>query len=100
MLATAALTRPAGAAAQSWPEVKCALYQQEWSETLARRGSRGLSPEFIASQQAFIASGCTDQGHVCPRSPEELDLANIMTIRAMNGGTASTFLPFACAKRD
>lgn len=82
--------------AQTWPELKCAHYQASWSEALQRRGKGGLSPAFLASHEAFIASGCTDQGHVCPRSDEELALANLMTIKSMNARTASTFLPFAC----
>ena len=48
--------------------------------------------------EAFIASGCTRQGNVCPRSAEELDLANMMVVAAMNAGTASTFPPFACRR--
>ena len=32
------------------------------------------------------------------RSAEELDLANVMVILAMNVGTASTFPPFSCRK--
>jgi hypothetical protein len=88
---------PAGAqSAQSWPEVKCARYKKAWTDALARRGGRGLSEDFIASHEAFLASGCTARANVCPRSAEELDLANVLTVLAMNAGTASTFLPFAC----
>lgn len=83
---------------RSWSEVKCERYAKAWSEALARRGRTGLSPEFIARHEAFLAAGCTTQGDVCPRSKEELDLANILVILAMNAGTASTFLPFACRK--
>lgn len=86
------------AQAQTWPEVKCTRYKAALSEALSRRGTAGLSSDFLASHDAFIASGCTTQGHVCPRSNAELDLANIMTIQAMNFGTASTFLPFACPR--
>jgi hypothetical protein len=82
----------------TWPEVKCARYTKSWTEALARRGTQGLSPEFLASHEAFLASGCTAQADVCARSPQELELANIMVIRAMNAGTASTFLPFTCRK--
>lgn len=92
------IAAPSGGKAQTWAEVKCARYKEAWSETLKRRGTRGLSQDFVASHEAFIATGCTTQGHVCPRSTEEIDLANIMTIHAMNAGTASTFLPFACPK--
>ncbi|MBM6594661.1 hypothetical protein [Microvirga pudoricolor] len=83
--------------AQSWPEVKCARYKDAWIEALKRFGTKGLSQDFIATHEAFLASGCTS-GDVCPRSAEELDLANVMVIRAMNAGTASTFPPFRCRK--
>jgi hypothetical protein len=83
---------------ESWPEVKCQRYKQAWSEALARRGTQGLGQEFLDRHEAFLASGCTARADVCPRSPQELDLANIMVILAMNAGTASTFPPFFCRK--
>jgi len=83
---------------QSWPEVKCARYRKAWSDAVAHRGTKGLSQEFIERHEAFLASGCTAKGDVCPRSAEELDLANMMVVAAMNAGTASTFPPFACRK--
>ena len=84
--------------APSWTEVKCARYRKAWTDALARRGEQGLGREFVERHEAFLASGCTVRADVCPRSPEELDLANILTILAMNAGTASTFLPFACRR--
>ena len=84
--------------AESWPAVKCERYGKAWTEALTRRGRAGLSPEFIARHETFLASGCTIQGDVCPRSKEELDFANVLVVMAMNAGTASTFLPFACRK--
>jgi hypothetical protein len=83
---------------KSWPEVKCERYGNAWTEALTRRGRQGLSPEFVERHEAFLASGCTARADVCPRSTEELDLANIMVVAAMNAGTASTFPPFACRK--
>lgn len=103
-LLSAAATCPAGTAVaqesgpQSWPEVKCARYRTAWSEALARRGTQGLGQEFLDRHEAFLASGCSTAADVCPRSAEELELANIMVIQAMNAGTASTFPPFACRK--
>ncbi|HEV2565018.1 MAG TPA: hypothetical protein VGU19_08035 [Microvirga sp.] len=87
-----------GTDAQSWPEIKCARYRKAWSDALAHRGTKGLGKEFIARHEAFLASGCTAKGDVCPRSAEELDLANMMVVAAMNAGTASTFPPFSCRK--
>ena len=83
---------------QSWSKVKCERYKKTWSDALARRGTRGLGGDFLDSHEAFLASGCTARADVCPRSAEELDLANVLVVAAMNAGTASTFLPFACRK--
>jgi hypothetical protein len=83
---------------KTWPEVKCERYGKAWSEALARRGTKGLGQDFIERHEAFLASGCTARADVCPRSSEELDMANIMVVAAMNAGTASTFPPFACRK--
>ncbi|WP_445500920.1 hypothetical protein [Microvirga sp. G4-2] len=90
-----------GACAQepSWPEVKCARYKKAWSEALSRMGKTGLGHEFLDRHEFFLASGCATQADVCPRSTEELALANMMVVAAMNAGTASTFPPFACKKR-
>jgi hypothetical protein len=84
---------------KTWPEVKCDRYKQAWSEAV-RRGwtRRGVGQEFIDRHDAFLASGCTGPADVCPRSNEEIELANVLTIAAMNAGTASTFLPFACRR--
>src|SRR5918998_1386948 len=81
--------------APGWPEVKCARYKQAWADALARRGRRGLGQEFLGRHEAFLASGSTARDDVCPRSAEELDLANVLVIAAMNAGTASSFLLFA-----
>jgi hypothetical protein len=83
---------------QSWTEQKCARYRRAWTDVQARRGVQGIGQEFLGKHEAFLASGCTAKVDVCPRSPEELDLANLLTVAAMNAGTASTFLPFACRK--
>ncbi len=84
--------------AESWSAVKCERYGKAWTQALAKRGRTGLGPEFIARHEAFLAAGCTTQGDVCPRSKEELDLANILVLMAMNENMGSTFLPFACRK--
>lgn len=83
---------------QSWSEVKCARYKKAWADALARRGTQGLGKEFLDNHEAFLASGCMVKTDVCPRSAEELDIANMMVVAAMNAGTASTFPPFACRK--
>ena len=80
----------------SWPQEKCRRYAIAWSDLLARRGRRDLSPDFLESHGRFLASGCAEGRNVCPRSGGELEIANMLTVAAMNAGTASTFLPFAC----
>jgi len=90
--------RPASAQEPSWAEVKCARYRRAWSEALTRQGRQGLSQDFLDRHEAFLKSGCTAKADVCPRSEEELALANMMVVAAMNAGTASTFPPFACRK--
>ncbi|SCY29332.1 hypothetical protein [Microvirga guangxiensis] len=82
----------------SWVEVKCDRYKKAWDDALARRGTKGLGQEFLDRHEAFLVSGCVAKAEVCPRSEEELTLANMMVVAAMNAGTASTFPPFACRK--
>ena len=83
---------------ENWPAVKCERYTKAYADALAKFGRKGLSQPFLDSHEAFLASGCSIKGEVCPRSKEELDLANVMVIMGMNQGMASTFMPFACRK--
>jgi hypothetical protein len=79
-----------------WPAVKCERYRKAWADVLAQRGTAGLGPMFLERHEAFIASGCTARADVCPRSKQELEAANILSLRAMNAGMTGSFLPFAC----
>lgn len=79
-----------------WQIQKCGAYEDAWTEALAYFGSDGLNDDFVANNESFIAGDCTDQGQVCPRSSEELQIANALTIAVMNAGAASTFPPFKC----
>jgi hypothetical protein len=93
------LALPSAADAQkTWRETKCERYRQAWAEVKLRFGTDGLGPAFITRHDAFIASGCTGDADVCPRSDREVEIANILTIAAMNAGRASTFLPFSCKR--
>ena len=83
---------------ENWPAVKCERYTKAYAEALARFGRKGLGQPFLDSHEAFLASGCSIRGEVCPRSTEELNLANVMVIMGMNQGMASTFMPFACRR--
>lgn len=90
--------RAQSAAPENWPAVKCERYTKAWGEALAKFGRKGLGQPFIEAHEAFLASGCSIKGEVCPRSTEELNLANVMVIMGMNQGMASTFMPFACPR--
>jgi hypothetical protein len=81
----------------TWPEQKCVLYQGAWDVALDSVGPDGISEAFIAGSAEFVASGCTIRGNVCPRSPQEFKLADLLTLMTMNEGMASTFAPFRCA---
>ena len=82
----------------NWPAVKCERYTKAYAEALAKFGRKGLGQPFLDAHEAFLASGCSIKGEVCPRSTEELNLANVMVIMGMNQGMASTFMPFACPR--
>jgi hypothetical protein len=82
----------------SWPEEKCARYTKAWTGALERRGTEGLGREFLARHDAFLASGCTGSVEECPRSEQELAMANILVMASYNAGMGSTFTPFACRK--
>ena len=83
---------------ENWPEVKCERYKQAWSDVARTTRDARLGTGILDRHEAFLASGCTARADVCPRSAQELELANIMVILAMNAGTASTFPPFFCRK--
>lgn len=83
------------APAQSWSEEKCARYARAWAEASAHFGTDRLGREFLVRHQAFLASGCRART-ACPRSAEEIEMADIMTMLALNARISATFLPFRC----
>ncbi|CAD5286504.1 conserved exported hypothetical protein [Bosea sp. 62] len=83
---------------ENWPQVKCERWRSAYDEALKRFGRKGLGQEFIAGNDAFIASGCQSPLDVCPRSAEELNFANVMVMAGMNARLSSTFMPYACRK--
>jgi hypothetical protein len=52
----------------------------------------------LARHAALLGRGCAGPADVCPRTSREPALADILVIRAMNAGMASTFPFFACRK--
>jgi hypothetical protein len=89
---------PVAAAAQTpdWTARKCALYADAWAQAVRIKGLDGIGQDFQDRHAAFLAQGCTRRGDVCPRSPQEYALADLLTLMAMSEGTAGSFLPFAC----
>lgn len=87
--------QPAGA--RSWTEEKCDRYAAAWQAAVEQRGMAGLSDEFLAAHDAFLGSGCRSRS-ACPRSRAELDMADLMTVLALNAGMSGTFLPFVCRR--
>ncbi len=83
---------------RNWREEKCVRYKAAWARFLLKRGSAGLGLDFMQAHDQFLVSNCSIRS-VCPVSPEEFEVANSLTILAMNAGTASTFLPFSCPKQ-
>lgn len=79
-----------------WPTEKCNRYRKAYDQSIARLGKKGLSPEFLASHDAFLAANCQARAEVCARSKEELELANRLVLMAMNSGMSGTFPPFYC----
>lgn len=82
--------------AVSWAEQKCSVYEGAWERVVGAAEASQINYAFIAANENFIASGCTEAGMACPRSAVELEIANALTLAMMNAGAASTFLPFRC----
>ncbi len=81
-----------------WPTEKCNRYKKAYDQSIAYLGKKGLSAEFLASHDAFLAANCQARAEVCARSKEELELANRLVLMAMNSGMSGTFLPFTCRR--
>lgn len=101
--ATAAALLPGPLLAQAvdlegmtWTEQKCALYDRAFDDAVGMVDADGLSPAFLAQNEAFIAGGCIDYIRICPTSAQEYRLVDILTLMTMNEGMASTFVPFGC----
>lgn len=80
----------------NWPAEKCARYKRAWEQAKQRLGVDGLTPQFQERHETFIAGGCLTRADVCPRSAKDFDVANIMTLQALNAGMSGSFLPFSC----
>ncbi|MFB9949534.1 hypothetical protein ACFFP0_11780 [Rhizobium puerariae] len=83
----------------AWTREKCRRYERAWHQISGFIGLEGVSQDFIRGNEKFIADGCSSGADVCPHSPREIELANALTVAAMNFGTAGSFLPFICRQR-
>lgn len=86
-------------AREAWAAEKCRIYAAAWARAIDERGTAGLGEEFLLAQQRFLDSGCSGPREVCPRSPQELALADLLSVAAINEGMTGSFLPFACPGR-
>ena len=82
--------------ATAWQIAKCRFYEETWRDMIAHYGSEILTPEFRDENERFIRSTCLQRIPVCPRSSEDLAIANALTLGTMNGDVGGSFLPFAC----
>jgi hypothetical protein len=96
MAGVLAMVPLAGLAQDDWKQRKCALYGDAWAHLAGDGLPEGVSDGFVAAHDAFLASGCVDRGHVCPRSDAERDLADMLSLMAVAEGMAGSFLPFGC----
>lgn len=85
-----------GAEGDSWTQRKCVLYTAAWHHIAGDGLHDGVSEEFLADHDAFLASGCLDRGYVCPISPREMEIADLLSLMAVAEGMAGSFLPFNC----
>lgn len=83
---------------EAWAADKCRIYAGAWTRAIDERGTGGLNEAFLLSHQRFLDSGCASARAVCPRSPEELALADLLSVVAINEGMTGSFLPFACPR--
>jgi len=92
----AAAPAAADAAKPSWREEKCVRYTRDWREALSRFGREGLGDGFVAGNDAFVRSGCAAARPICPATPKDRKLADVLALRVVNAGMSTTFLPFDC----
>ncbi|MCZ4353012.1 hypothetical protein O4H61_10850 [Roseovarius aestuarii] len=78
-----------------WTARKCALYRVAWAKAASGDALDDVSEKFLSSHNDFLASDCTRRA-VCPRTPQELALADTLSLMAVAEGMAGSFLPFTC----
>lgn len=79
-----------------WQLRKCQIYTDAWNDLPKLLDTSSFRQQFRTQNEKFMASACLDRISVCPQGDVEIEAANLLTIAVMNGGTASSFLPFRC----
>lgn len=80
----------------AWQSQKCQAFEAAWGRALDVHGTDNMNYDFVAQNENFIESDCIEQSAICPRSDQEIDVANDITFEMMGIGLASTFLPYRC----
>ena len=91
-----AASQQAATAPDAWTIEKCARYERAFTNLLKVLKDHDITDGFIRGNREFIAAGCSNGADICPTSPGDMEFANALTLMAMNGGAASSFLPFIC----
>lgn len=79
-----------------WTAEKCRRYTRAWDHATAGGVLAQLTPAFVADHDRFLADGCRTRGRVCPVTPAERRLADLLSLMAVAEGMAGSFLPFSC----
>lgn len=84
------------AAAETWPERKCAIFAEAWASAAPASGTAAPSPGFRGSIEAFITSGCEAPRDACPATAADVALADALALIVALEGMSTTFLPISC----
>ena len=86
----------AQAISPEWTAEKCVRFERAWDMATDGETIDGLTPEFIAANRVFLEAGCAIRGAVCPRTAEERELADVLSLMVVAEGATGSFLPFRC----
>ena len=85
------------AAKRDWRQEKCFRYARDWDEALRRYGRDGFSADFLAGERRLHPFGLRrERVKICPATPKDRELVDVLAIRVVNEGMSTTFLPFDC----
>jgi len=96
LLAVLMMPGTAQAISPEWTSEKCARFERAWDMATDGETVDGLTPEFVAANRAFLEAGCAIRGAACPQTPEERELADMLSLMAVAEGATGSFLPVRC----